>query len=322
MSEIIYTNKLKVGETNIIKEFVGETNVKKMYIGTDEVYRKLSFAPTLRLGTDELTFRASGTSAQAISVTSNTSWAASTNDAWITIASSDSGISVSVADYADEENDRTGTITITADNGDIAVSKTVSVLQKKATSYTPLSTIYSTVESRDFSFCIDTGVIATTGTSMRFNYVARSTANGNGNRFLGYSPSDLNTTGGTIDDGSDYRYFGYAGGTFDYNYSRISFSFGVTNGTEYDITAGNNYIYDNQNSTMIATGTTQSTQRATATIRVDVGSLKPKSLIIYEGETEVFHGVAAMDADGHIGLWDTVNDEFHYNSNLTMSYDE
>lgn len=169
----------------------------------------------------------------------------------------------------------------------------------------------------DYTHCIDTGVPHTTSTTtVRIKYTPKDTYS---NRIVGYCPSDSGCSG----DNNDFRIFSYSGGSFDYKTSRAS-SLGVFNqNTYYDLTIGDNFVYDNINETYLYQGSTVgSVPSQGCHIFVDVSTLYVDEVIIMDGNTTLFEGYAAYDSLGRVGLYDTVSDSMKYNSNLTMTYEE
>lgn len=167
----------------------------------------------------------------------------------------------------------------------------------------------------DYTHCIDTGVPHTTSTTtVRIKYTPKDTYS---DRMVGYFPSDSGCSG----DDNDFRIFSYSGGSFDYKTSRQS-NIGVFNqNTYYDLTIGDNFVYDNINETYLYQGSTVgSVPSQGCHIFVDVSTLYVDEVIITDGNTTLFDGKAAYDSNGHIGLYDTVSDTMKYNPNLTMTY--
>ncbi len=86
-----------------------------------------------------------------------------------------------------------------------------------------------------------------------------------------------------------------------------------------DITFGTTYAYDNKNNVYLYQNSRPNTPDPVGTnIYVDVNWTKVNEVIIYDGETVVFDGKAAIDDNGHIGLWDEISETLVYNPDLDM----
>ena len=301
----VYLNRYKVGSTNIVKQQRGEDNVKKMYMGNDLVYQKFSFAPTLSINVDSMEFKFSGDTAQSVTVNSNTNWNYTTDANWLTLTKDGNTLSVLPSDYTSELENRTATITITADNGDIVKTKTISVTQKKVMAWEALDYVYTNGPAY-----INTNIVPTTSTKFRTKFKVVST---NGGLIVGYMHNSCPIT--CENDQTDYRFFNHRGlndFSFDFNANR-TYGYGTTdeNGM-YDITCGNNYIYDNVAGATAGTGTTQSqiaTQRNVPMfIYLDGSYGQVQQVTIYgDNDVVVFDGYAA-DVDGDYGIYDTVSE--------------
>lgn len=111
------------------KEYLETNNVKKMYYNGREVFRRVSFTPSLSLSTNSLNFKKTG-GTDTVEVSANTTWSVTTSDSWLTIATASTGFSVTAADYSTGETARQATIIVTASNGDMSAQSVVSVEQK------------------------------------------------------------------------------------------------------------------------------------------------------------------------------------------------
>jgi len=320
----VYVNKYKVGSTNIVKQQRGEDNVKKMYMGNDLVYQKFAFSPKLSINVDSMVFKYSGDTAQSVTVNSNTNWNYTTDANWLTLTKDGNTLSVLPDDYTSELENRTATITITADNGDIVKTKTISVTQKKISTYTQLEWIraVNTGTSWDFQAKLNTMVPhTTTDMVIRFKYKWQPNySSGYSDRMVGYSyqfNDDIAT--------SLYRIFAYSNGSFDNGSTgdyRASYLNLMTTNQYYDITFADNYVYDNINNTYLSNKTpVGSVPTLGCKIFVDL-SFPIYGVEIKNGNTLVFDGVPGMDDDGHVGLWDNVTSQLFYNPNYTMTYGE
>lgn len=295
-------NKYKVGSTNIVKQQKGEDNVKKMYIGNDLVYQKFAFSPKLSISVNSMEFKCSGDTAQSVTVNSNTNWNYTTDANWLTLTKDGNTLSVLPDDYTSELENRTATITITADNGDIVKTKTISVTQKKVTTWEPVDYVYTSSEAY-----VDTTIRPTTNT--KFTVKLKQTGR-NGGVTIGYSHGSTPIT--CEDDNTDYRCFNYDrtnGFVWDFNSSRISGNISPESDGLIIATFGNNYIAD-KNGNKVATGSTQSsiaTQRNVPIyINLDNRYAQIQQVTIYDNDNVVFDGHAA-DFDGDYGIYDTVS---------------
>lgn len=299
----VYVNRYKVGSTNIVKQQRGDDNVKKMYMGNDLVYQKFAFSPKLSISVDTMEFKYSGDTAQTVAVNSNTNWNYTTDANWLTLTKDGNTLSVLPDDYTSELENRTAIITITADNGDIVKTKTISVTQKKVMAWEALDYVYTSSEAY-----VDTTIRPTTNT--KFTVKLKQTGR-NGGATVGYFMSNTPIT--CEDDGTDYRCFNYDrtnGFVWDFNNSRISGNISPESDGLIIATFGNNYIAD-KNGTKVATGSTQSsiaTQRNVPIyINLDNTYAQIQQVTIYDNDVVVFDGYAA-DADGDYGIYDTVSE--------------
>lgn len=316
MSDLIFSGKLKINDNNIIKEYFETHNIKKMYYNGAEIFRRVTFMPTLSVDPTELKFGKTGGTA-TIGVTSNTTWSASTSASWLTLTTAATGISVTAADYSTGETERNTTILVTASNGDFTVSDTISVLQT-IYDYTKLAWISNANAGYSWSYvnCLTIPIVLKANSTMRLLYENKGNVTIN-DRLVGYTWQEDDIYGRIISDNADWRGMGASmydvgpGRTYiDGNYGQYT-----------DLTFGNFYVYDNNSQRNIASGLVQ-TITTEAYCRVDLDTIRVKGLYISEGSTEVFHGVPAMDKDGHVGLWDTINETLYYNPDQTMIYGE
>lgn len=167
---------------------------------------------------------------------------------------------------------------------------------------------------------IDTGIGHTsTDMTVRIKYKTKFGQNPDDiwlfcDRIIGYSysiDSDVNNS---------FRIFGWSGGCFDYDFGGRWTHLNLVDPTlSYDVTFGNCFVYDNLNETYLAQSTPrESVPSYGAHIYVDVNWTYVEEVIIKDGETVVFDGKAAIDDDGHIGLWDEMTQTLKYNPNLDM----
>lgn len=169
---------------------------------------------------------------------------------------------------------------------------------------------------------IDTGIAHTSPTiSVRIKYKPKFGQDPNNiwlfcDRIAGYTYAE------DSDADSSFRIFGWSGGCFDYDFSGRFTNLNLVDPTlSYDVTFGDCFVYDNINEAYLV----QSIQRERvpsygAHIYVDVNWTYVEEVIIKDGETVVFDGKAAIDDNGHIGLWDEISQTLKYNPDLEMTY--
>lgn len=316
--DLIFRNFIMFNDRGLNKEYLETHNIMKMFYNGREVFRRVSFIPTLSVDTNALTFRKTG-GTETVGIASNTTWSASTSASWLTITTAATGISVTAADYSTGETERNATILVSASNGDFIVSETINVVQKVAP-YTELAWISDSNDglSWNHSNCIIIPIVLSQNSSIRLKYEEKSvgTAN-NTDRLIGYTWQDTDIHGSPISDNADWR--GFGSNYYDVGSSRRYISNNYSNYS--DLTFGNVYVYNNVGQVYILSGSAQ-TIYTEAYCHVDMDCIKVKGVNIYDGNTEVFHGVPAMDGDGNIGLWDEVSDTLIYNPDLTMTYGE
>lgn len=198
--------------------------------------------------------------------------------------------------------DRTATITVTSANYSATISVSQQLIQ---------FVDYVYVDARDNQYVfIDTGIYPTTATTFR---VKLKVIEGNGGCVVGFSPPGGGTPTTSSSDSNDYRYINNNGehsAWFDFNSGRIQNRYVETdaNGMN-DITFGNYYIQDNLTGSIVGTATTQSSM-ATTTVPIYLSISnreRMQSLEIYDGQTLVFNGHAAL-VDGVYGIYDSVTE--------------
>lgn len=315
LPDVYYPSKVLFNDNQLLKEYLNNANVKRIFYNGNEIFRRVSFMPSLTLETDELTFKKTG-GTDTVGITANTTYTVSTSASWFTIATAATGISVTAADYSTGTTERTGTISVVCNNGDFSVSSSITVTQK-VQSYTDVSYIIMENPGWSASYCITTPIVMANDYKVRLKY--KATGNGT-DRLVGFTWEDTDIYGQGISDNADFRPFTYNNGSYDFQSARRSNLNFLNSGTEYDLTFGNYYVYDHINETYLYNGNAQNLTTE-AYIRVDIGNYI-KELIVYDGNDNViFDGKAGYDEDNHIGLYDEVSDQMYYNPNVPMTYE-
>jgi hypothetical protein len=317
---IIPYNKLKSGSHNVNLSYDGASPINKAYYGEALTLVRFSEYPRLELSVDELSFAASGSSPEIVGITTNANWSASTSANWVTLSISGDELTISVADYESEVEDRTATVTVTAWNADASISETISITQKKVTHVVYLAYVYRNAASLTdhANYSITTPIYPADDCEMRIQYQARGVSC---DRIVGVSWADR----GDQSDSKDFRLFNFNSGSLDVNSGRWSYlSVLPNNGYVYDFTVGNAFLYDNINETYKTNNSPQTPLLANDTlIHVDIGVIKVARLTISNGGSVVFDGKAAYHPDtGKYGLWDEVSGQLYTNDNITMTGDE
>lgn len=137
-------------------------------------------------------------------------------------------------------------------------------------------------------------------------------------RIAGYAEGDPMCLG----DGNDFRVLSDSDGTYDYDNYRSPSELGIfSEDTYYDITIGDCFVYDNINEQFIVNEAPRDVVPSEGChIYADVSGIYLYEVIIEDGNTTLFDGVAAYDSEGHIGLYDTVNNTMCYNPIIPMTY--
>ena len=312
--ELINVGKWAHGSTVVRKAYHGSNQIRQSMYGADMLFKRLAFPPTLNVSPKSLTFTYDG-QPQTFTVTSDTSFKASCDSAWITLSTSGDTVTVTPSENASVDG-RDTTITVTADNGDLSVSKTVSIHQNgywRNVDYIHQSPLSGSGKRDDN---IDTGIHMTVNTKFRVKAMAKGYFNGN--ILVGYYGNDStdcrliihNQGGGTI--------------AFDLNDGRIGNATGYapTDGRLWDFEMGNYYITDHKAGQTWTGTTVSSISRPDDTIKIDMTTWWFQSLQIWEGNTLVFDGHAALDAQGNACIHDSVSGNFLTNNNLTLAAEE
>lgn len=125
-----------------------------------------------------------------------------------------------------------------------------------------------------------------------------------------------------FEDEHDFRVLSDSDGTYDYDDYRSPSGLGIFGeDTYYDITIGDCFVYDNINEQFIVNEAPRDVVPTEGChIYADVSAIYLYEVIIEDGNTTLFDGLAAYDSEGHIGLYDTVNNTMCYNPIIPMTY--
>ncbi len=179
MRQIPY-DKLYCGETNISLSYDGSRIINKAYVGSALSLVRFSEYPRLKISEEELVFNSySGES--SVVITTNASWSASTSSSWITLTVSGSNLIVAVPDYVGEE-DREGTVVVTAYNADASISSSITVSQELVH--------YATYIKTDGTCYFDTGIIPDIYTKIEVDLIPDPWGGGNWLGFIGAQDTD------------------------------------------------------------------------------------------------------------------------------------
>lgn len=163
-------------------------------------------------------------------------------------------------------------------------------------------------------YFLDTGIIPTTATTFRVKGVGIDNSltmvyadiNSQYNTYSLYQTDDI-VSGGTLYWSVNSR-------------TRSDEDWGTMySGRIVDLTCSDYSLVDNVTSSAITASTASFT--ATGNVMVNIGQWWLKSIQIWEGNELVFDGEAAVDNDGHIGLYDSVSDTLVYDPDYTMVYE-
>lgn len=297
-------NYLFVGADNPEAFMIGDQEVEIMYLGSEVVYEKNSEG--IRMSSNRTIGTESG-STNNLKITSSEPWTLSVDTAvtWLNFSqlTGDTGQTI-VTITATEENqtgdNRATTITATTAN----YSATCEVTQI-AVSY--VDYIHETTLTANTKHFIDTLVMHTTGTSFRVKGIVKYN---NGEVVVGYQTND----------NSDYRLF-WADRKpyYDINSRRLENYPQMPEDSFVDF-----YCYNygfSLNGNTLGTGQTQTSITAPETIKVDIGSWWLQSLEIWDGETKVFDGQAAV-LNNTIGLFDSITESMFTTSAYTLTTEE
>lgn len=313
-------NYLFVGADNPEAFMIGNDEVEVIYMGEEIVYQKgdgsgISMRSKAKVGTK------SG-STYNLKITSSEPWTLSVDTAvtWLNFSQLTGDTGETIVTITATEDNQTGdnrATTITATTANYSATCEVTQIAVIYVDYIHKSTLESST-----NYYIDTGIFPTTATKMRFVYMGKGL--NSSAKFLGFSwGGEEDVYKGATDD-SDYRYFGGGGHIYwDYNNSRLeneNFN-NYSNGVLYDVEIGNNYVKNNLNEAMIVNGTAQTNPPTpNIPIMVNVSCIWLKSLQIWEGQTIVFDGQAAVE-NNVIGLYDSITESMFTTSAITLTYE-
>ena len=313
---LIPNNKLYDGATAITISYDGNAIINKAYVGNDLSLVRFAEYPRMIVSVTDLDFATAGGS-KDVGVVSNANWSASTSSSWLTITTASTGFTVTASEN-DTELDRDGVITVTAWNVDASITSSITVSQTYVI-VRYLAYVYRSGGTADnATYSIVTPIYPAVDCEMRIKYQARGQSC---DRIVGVTHSDRIDSS----DSKDFRLFNYGGGSLDLNTSRVSnFGLNYNNGTNYDLTVGNYFVYNNSTSSYMTNQTPQGVMYASDTlIHVDVGAIKLQSLEIKNGGVVVFDGQAAYDPYYQkYGLFDSVTQTLYTNDNIVLTGDE
>lgn len=166
--------------------------------------------------------------------------------------------------------------------------------------YTPLAYIHRTnlVGSDESNYFINTGISPTQNSSFRVKFMYKGIQTGG--IFCGSQGTS---------DSNDWRFFRTGGSCYyDLGGGRWS-GHNQLDQIDWDLTFGNNYIYDNINQVYWMQGVTQHPTFPMPDFIINLNPLWWKSIEVFDdnGNT-VFNGVAA-EVEGVVGLWDNVSNQ-------------
>lgn len=161
---LIPINKLKDGSININIAANGSSLINKAYVGSSLSLVRFSEYPRLKVDVESVEFGMNGGSS-AVTVTSNTTWSASTSSSWLMIVTGSTGFTVTADENVVEEV-RSGVITVTAWNVDASITSSITVSQAAYADIVYLDYI-ETVRGCFY----DTGIYATINTKVEMDLV-------------------------------------------------------------------------------------------------------------------------------------------------------
>ena len=316
-------SNIYLGDTNIEVLKLGDKAVESIFLGYVQVYSQGAFQGIKMTKTASLNKDSGSTT--TIKVKSSEAWTLSIDTAvtWLSasVMTGDTGETVVTLEALEDNTASTRSTVVSATSANFSATCVVTQYYAHYVGY-----IYAQPMGSSNQY-IETGIYPTTATTMRIKFIGKGFATSG--KLLGFSYASEEPVWKDATDNTDYRfgtYPQYQKVFFDYNSQRIQLDNQqyFADGNESDLTFGNYYVYDNKLGTNIMTGTTQTTQATTTIpIMVDVTPVWLQSLEIWQGETKVFDGKAAIDdATGHIGLFDDVTGQLVYNPDLNMGYGE
>jgi len=298
-------NYLFVGADNPEAFMIGNDEVEVIYMGEEIVYQKgdgsgISMRNKANVGKN------SG-STYDLKITSSEPWTLSVDTAvtWLNFSQLTGDTGQTIVTITATEDNQTGdnrATTITATTANYSATCEVTQIAVIYVDY-----IHETTLTANTKHFIDTLVMHTTGTSFRVKGIIKYN---NGDVIVGYQTSD----------DSDYRLF-WADRKpyYDINNRRLENYPVIPQDSFVDF-----YCYNygfSLNGTTLGTGQTQTSITAPETIKVDIGSWWLQSLEIWDGETKVFDGHAAVE-NNVIGLYDSITESMFTTSAYTLTTED
>lgn len=169
----------------------------------------------------------------------------------------------------------------------------------------------SSAPSWDLANCLDTGIFVTGDDDTRFR-IKYYGAGVFSDRIVGFDSIECDGN-----DNADFRYFPDMA---DAATGRIDNLYGLYNdGQYYDVTFGNLFVYDNLNSTMIASAGTFNGVKTDVSIRIDMSVNWIKEVIIMRNINGTWTDIAdfkAAEIGGVYGLFNTIGNNFLTKSDI------
>lgn len=295
---------IDLGADEVETFYIGNEQVEVIYMGEEVVYQAGEFIG-LKMKSNANVGTKSG-STYDLKIKSSEPWTLSVDTAvtWLNFSQLTGDTGETIVTITATEDNQTGdnrATTITATTANYSATCEVTQIAVILVDY-----IHETTLTADTKHFIDTLVMHTTGTSFRVKGIVKY---GNGDVIVGYQTNDS----------SDYRLF-WTGRNpyYDINNARLGPYSNMAENTKVDF-----YCYNygfSLNGTTLGTGQTQTSITAPETIKVDIGSWWLQSLEIWDGETKVFDGHAAV-GDNVIGLYDSITESMFTNSAYTLTYE-
>lgn len=296
---------IDLGADEVETFYIGNEQVEVIYMGEEVVYQAGEFIG-LKMKSDVAIQMGSG-STYDLKIKSSEPWTLSVDTAvtWLEFSQLTGGTGETIVTITATEDNQTGDNRATTITATTANYSATCVITQSAVIY--VDYIHETTLTANTKHFIDTLVMHTTGTSFRVKGIVKY---GNGEVIVGYQTSD----------NSDYRLFWTDRKPYyDINSRRLENYPQMPQDSFVDF-----YCYNygfSLNGNTLGTGQTQTSITAPETIKVDVGSWWLQSLEIWDGETKVFDGHAAVE-DNVIGLYDSITESMFTNSSYTLTTED